>query len=298
MRQGERIALLAPSGAVAPAARFDQAQTTVREMGFEPVLMPHARGVHGHMAGNDAERAADFNAAVERDDIAALWCLRGGAGALRLLPLLNYAALRARPKPVIGYSDTTAIHAAIGRCAGVVSFLGPIAVDCTDAAERAALLRCLGLEAPGVISLAGERCTCVRSGEAVGPLIGGNLTVLLRTLGTPYEPDFTGAILLLEDVAEAPYRVDNMLTQLRLSGRLQSVAGIVFGTFTGWVPDAARPHFEFAQVIEERCGDLGVPVMSGLRSGHNGTQVTLPLGHTAVMNAGAGTLVVPTPAVC
>lgn len=284
--------------------------------------MPHARAVHGHLAGTDAERAADVNAAWRDPNIGAVWCLRGGAGALRLLPLLDFAALAANPKPFIGYSDATALHCAIQRHAGVVSFLGPVAIACEGAIERAALLRCISPQAQcvvasaseahgapqalGMISLSGESCVTVRAGRARGRLVGGNLTVLLRTLGTPYEPNFDGAILVLEDVAEPPYRIDNMLTQLRLAGKLHRVAGIVFGSFTGWTADDSKPQFDYAQIIEERCGDLGVPLMTGMRCGHNAPQVTLPLGLEAVIdaelgtekNTGAGTLMVPTPAVC
>lgn len=296
-RAGERIALVAPSGPVLPAERIQRAVETVQELGFVPEVMPHAHCVQGHLAGSDAQRAADFNAALNREDIAAVWCLRGGAGALRLLPLIDFAALRRHPKPVLGYSDATALHAGIGVEAGVVSFLGPIAIDCTGSAGRAALMRCWSPQPLGEISLTGERCVTVCRGAARGRLIGGNLTVLARTLATPWEPDFRGAILVIEDVSEPPYRIDNMLTQLRLTGRLQRVAGVAFGQFSGTEPLTPEVQGALDAVLEERCADLGVPVMRGLSTGHAGEQVTLPLGLEAEMNADAGTLIVPTSAV-
>lgn len=275
---------------------MDAALARIAALGFRPELSPHAREAHGHLAGRDEARAADLNAAFADPDLGAIWCLRGGAGALRLLPLLDFAALTEHPKPFIGYSDATALHAAIQRHAGLVSFHGPIVVECREGDEEHALFELIMGRDRRALSLAGERSRCVHGGSASGPLVGGNLTVLVRLLGTPFEPSFDGAILALEDVSEAPYRVDNMLTQLRLSGRLQRVAGIVAGSF-GTAPESLRPQFSYEEIVSERCGDLGIPVMTGARFGHEGAQFTLPMGAEVEMNADAGSLCLPAPAV-
>lgn len=295
LQPGAAVALVAPSSPVIPSERIDRACERIAALGFRPVLGAHARSVHGHLAGQDQARAADLNAAFKDPSIGAIWCLRGGAGALRLLPLLDFAALAAHPKAFIGYSDATAVHAAIQRHAKLVSFHGPIAVECREGDEESALLRLLRSREPVELALGAERCRCLRAGRARGHLVGGNLTVLVRLLGTAFEPQFEGAILALEDVNEAPFRVDNMLTQLRLSGRLQRVAGIVCGSF-GTPPESPRPQFTYEEILTDRLGDLSVPVMTGARFGHDGAQFTLPMGAVVEMDAGAGSWCLPTPA--
>ncbi|HEU0055292.1 MAG TPA: LD-carboxypeptidase, partial [Longimicrobium sp.] len=271
----------------------DRAERRVREWGWEPVVGNHVRGRHGYLAAPDAERAADFNAALRDRSVDAVWCLRGGYGTMRILDDLDWDALAACPRPVIGFSDITAVHLAIQRL-GIVSFHGPhpATVDVTDY-SRGGLLRTLTEPGP-----AGELPfpdgapppETIAGGVAEGRLVGGNLSLVAATLGTPYAVRPEGAILFLEEVGEAAYRVDRLLSQLRLAGVLEAVAGVVLGAFTE-TPDAgnaAVPHV--TEVLRDRLGDLGVPVAAGFPFGHVDDNWTLPVGARARLDADAGRL--------
>jgi muramoyltetrapeptide carboxypeptidase len=292
LRPGARVALVAPAGPLAGGA-VDRAAERVRGWGFEPVVGEHARKRHGYLAGRDTERAADFNAALRDDSIDAVWCLRGGYGVMRILDEIDWPALARRPRPVIGFSDNTALHLAIRRH-GVVSFHGPH--PATEALTRFSadgLLRALTVpEAAGVLPFpeGEDRAETLAGGVAEGPLVGGNLSLVASTLGTPYAIEAEGALLFLEEVGEAAYRVDRLLSQLRLAGVLGSVAGIVLGAFTE-VPDAGGEHVPLIEeVLEELLGGLGIPVSYGFPFGHVEDNWTLPVGVRARLDADAGTL--------
>ena len=296
---GARIALLAPAGPLAPGA-VERAVARVREWGFEPVEGRFVHGRHGYLAAPDELRAADFNAALRDDSIDAIWCLRGGYGTMRILDALDWDALARRPKAVIGFSDNTALHLAIQRL-GIVSFHGPHPATVElNPFSRAGLARQLqSAEAAGVLPFPeGEECAeAVTPGAAEGRLVGGNLSLVAATLATPYAIDAEGAILFLEEVAEPAYRVDRLLSQLRLSGVLRSVAGIAVGAFTE-SPDLEADDVPLAEeVLRDRLGDLGVPVALGFPFGHVEDNWTLPLGVRARLDAGAGTLELLEPAV-
>lgn len=298
LRPGAGIALVAPAGPVAPEA-VDRALERVRDWGWEPRLGRHARGRRGYLSGTDEERAGDFNEALRDPGVDAIWCLRGGYGTMRVLAEIDWAALAARPRPVIGFSDNTALHLAIQR-RGIVSFHAPHPAAADFPAFSAELLR-RSLTAPEPLGLlpfpAGSagRAETLRGGAAEGPLVGGNLSLLAATLATGVSPRAEGAILFLEEVGEAAYRVDRLLTQLRLAGLLGRVAGVAVGAFTeaGDAPDAPS----IAEVLEDRLGDLGVPVATGLPFGHVADNWTLPLGVRARLDADAGTLTLLEPAV-
>jgi muramoyltetrapeptide carboxypeptidase len=291
LRPGARIALVAPAGPVRDTA-IDRAAGRLRDWGWEPVLGPHARGSHlGYLSAPDAKRAGDLNAALRDPSIDAVWCLRGGYGVMRILPDVDWDALVARPRPVIGYSDNTALHCMFAR-RGVVSFHGPHpATEEFNDFSRDALLRVLtSAEPAGLLPFpAGSegRAETVAPGVAEGPLVGGNLSLIAGTLGTPYAVDTRGALLFLEEVGEAAYKLDRLLTQLRLGGVLDGVAGVVVGQITE-VPDS-RPGAA-AEVLRDRLGDLGVPVATGFPFGHVDDNWTLPLGVRARLDADAGTL--------
>jgi len=292
LRPGARIALVAPAGPLADGA-VDRAVERVRGWGFEPVVGEHARKRHGYLAAPDPERAADFNAALRDDSVDALWCLRGGYGVMRILDEIDWPALARRPRPVIGFSDNTALHLAIRRH-GVVSFHGPHPATETLTDFSADGLRCAltVAEPAGVLPFPedGARAAAIAGGVAEGPLVGGNLSLVASTLGTPYAIQAEGALLFLEEVGEAAYRVDRLLSQLRLAGVLHSAAGIVVGAITE-VTDAGEEHVpEIHEVLADRLGDLGIPVAYGFPFGHVDDNWTLPVGVRARLDAGAGTL--------
>ncbi|HEV7591465.1 MAG TPA: LD-carboxypeptidase [Longimicrobium sp.] len=292
LRPGARVALVAPAGPLADGA-VDRAAERVRGWGFEPVVGEHARKRHGYLAAPDAERTADFNAALRDDSVDAVWCLRGGYGVMRIVDEIDWPALARHPRPVIGFSDNTALHLAIRRH-GVVSFHGPHpATEELSRFSADGLLRALTVAEPaGVLPFPkGEYgAETIAGGVAEGPLVGGNLSLIASTLGTPYAIQAEGALLFLEEVGEAAYRVDRLLSQLRLAGVLGATAGIVVGSVTD-VPDGGSEHVPLiVDVLQDLLGDLGVPVAYGFPFGHVEDNWTLPVGVRARLDAGAGTL--------
>lgn len=303
LRPGDRVALVCPAGPV-DEEKIDTAVRRCRHLGLEPVPGRSIRSRAGYLAGTDRERADDLAAAIT-SDVAAIWAIRGGYGTLRTLEHLDLAPLAERPRAFIGFSDNTAIHLALRRL-GVVSFHGPHAGHphfpaATESVFRAVLQR---PKAAGVLQPGSERlgpAVTIVPGAAEGPLLGGNLAMLAATCGTPYQLDTRGALLFLEDIAEPLYRVDRMLTQLRLAGLLDGLAGILLGEFAA-MPDPirradARGETCLEEVLHDLLAPLGVPVALGLPFGHARENWTLPMGVRARFDAGAGSLEILEPAV-
>jgi muramoyltetrapeptide carboxypeptidase len=287
------VALVAPAGPLRKGD-LERAVRNARELGWEPVPGGHVEDRTGYLAGSDADRAADLNAALTDPTIDGIWCLRGGYGALRLLDRLDLAALRRRPKPLIGFSDITALHAAVGRCAGIVTYHGPTARGALSDFSRASLER-------AVVRLedsAGEAPSAeiLVPGVARGHLAGGNLALLASLAGTPYFPELDGAILVLEDVNEPVYRIDRMLRHLRLAGALSGLAGLLFGAFTERGEEPEGEVLPLAQVLRETAEAAGVPSLAGVPVGHIANQWTLPLGAAAELDATARRLTIDHPA--
>jgi muramoyltetrapeptide carboxypeptidase len=285
------VALVAPAGPVDDQA-IRTATRRCRDLGFVPLPGDSADRRLGYLAGTDAERAADLQAAIV-GDATAIWALRGGYGTLRTLGHVDLGPLAHRPKAFIGFSDNTIVHLALRRL-GLVSFHGPHAgyrhfPDVTASVFRSVVMS----DRPaGVLPLpAGVRPRTLAPGIAEGPLVGGNLAMLGAACGTPYQPDTRGAILFLEDVDEAPYRVDRLLMQIRLAGLLDGVAGVALGDFTPPAdadedPDAPTPD----DVLLELLAPLGVPIVAGLPFGHGEENWTLPVGVRARLDGGSSSL--------
>ena len=290
LRQGARVALVAAAGPLTGEA-VDRAVDRVLAWGWEPVLGPHARERFGFLAGTDEQRHSDLARALLDDGVDAVWCLRGGYGTMRILEALPWSQVA--PRPVIGFSDNTALHLALQR-QGIVSIHGPHpgGLDFPDFTRRE-LLRVLSPEAAGLLPFpegGPARAATLVGGVAEGRLVGGNLSMIVSTLGTPFAIQPEGKLLFLEEVGEVAYRVDRMLTHLRLAGVFRGVAGVIVGDF-----DAdANPGVE--DVLRDRLGDLGVPVASGFPFGHVETTWTLPLGVQARLDADGGTLELLEPA--
>lgn len=289
---GARVALVAPAGPLRNASELAASELHARELGWEPVPAPHVLGRHGYLAGTDAERAADLNAAIRDGSIDGIWCVRGGYGAMRILPDLDYQALRRHPKPLLGYSDITALHAAVGVRAGLVSFHAPTARGALSEFSRRSLARALVHQTDSCGHAA--HAHTLRPGRAAGRLVGGNLALLAGLAGTPYAPDYRGAILVLEDVGEATYRIDRMLQQLRLSGALDAVAAIAFGHFTDGTDPIDSVSRPLDDVLREAAEVAGVPAVAGIPLGHVDDQWTIPLGAAAELDADRCTLHVTT----
>jgi muramoyltetrapeptide carboxypeptidase len=287
---GARVALIAPAGPLKNPGELAASITHARALGWEPVAGKHALGRYGYLAGTDAERLDDLNTALRDDAIDAVWCLRGGYGVMRLLDDIDYDALRRRPRTILGYSDITALHAAIGLRSALVTYHGPTARGALSTFSRDSLERAIVAQEDSCGIAIGART--LRGGRAEGRLVGGNLALLTALAGTPYAPDYRGAILVLEDVGEATYRIDRMLTQLRLAGVLSQLAGIAFGHFT----EATAPHDAASRplddVLREAADAAGVPAVAGIPIGHIDEQWTIPLGARAALDADAATLTV------
>lgn len=306
LRPGDRVAVIAPAGRV-DAAGLERGLAELRSWGLEPVPGAHLLASHGYLAGTDAQRAADLLWAFRDPAIAGVICARGGYGCLRLLPHLDWGVIRANPKAFAGFSDITTLHQAFWKEAGLVTFHGPmvsVAEPGGMPAYNAAGLRAalMGQAYPGPVPLPegapdAPGLQTLVGGRARGRLLGGNLELVTRSIGTPWQLDTRGAILVLEDVDEAPYRVDRMLMQLRLAGLLDGVAGIVFGDSpTCLVHPEGRPSLTLFEVLGELLAPLGVPLLYGFPCGHSRYRATLPLGCLAELDAGAGTLTVLEPA--
>ncbi|MEG3633378.1 S66 peptidase family protein [Micromonospora palythoicola] len=285
--------LVSPSGPTRPE-RVARGVELLTGWGLRPVLAPNAYARQGYLAGADALRAADLNTAFADPRVRGVICTRGGYGAQRVVDAIDMAAVRRDPKVVAGFSDITALQLALWRGARLAGVHGPGAAwrdERTPLASAESLHAAMTSTEPVTVrAVQDEETFGVRvAGRATGRLLGGNLCLVVASLGTPDMPDLTGAVLLLEDVQEPPYKVDRMLTQLRRAGALDGLAGVAVGQFTecadGW-------DTTVADVLGERLGDLGVPVLGGLPIGHGPGQLTVPVGTRASLDADAGTLTV------
>jgi muramoyltetrapeptide carboxypeptidase len=279
--RGGTIGVFAPSSPF-PEDRFAAGLAILEGLGYRVHVHPQARSRTGYLAGTDRARAAAFRDLLDDPSIDAVMAARGGYGAHRWLEEAAFDRAREVRKPVVGFSDMTAIHAGIG-CAGLRSIHGPVVTQLGDLprADDAHLVDLLSSSGP--IVLEGEEA--IASGRAEGMLVGGNLSVLVPLVGTRFEHIPDGSILLIEDVQEAPYRIDRMLTHLRLAGRFARVAGVAVGEMVGCLaPREGEPTVE--EVLRDRLGDLGVPVVRGLPFGHGRKNLGLPLGSRAILDAG------------
>jgi muramoyltetrapeptide carboxypeptidase len=265
------------------------------------VLSPSAGRHYGYLAGTDQERLEDLNAALRDPAIDAVWCIRGGYGSTRILDRVDWSALSRRPRPLIGFSDITVLLIAAVVRAGVVAFHGPVARAPLPAFARRHFEVVLTVPEPAgrlgrlpqpadILIPRQDRIVTLAGGIAEGPLLGGNLSLLQCLLGTPFAPDFDGAILFLEDVGEDLYRVDRVLAHLRAAGALDRLAGVVVGRFTELERRTADGALGLDAILETYLGALGVPVAYGFPIGHIDDQWTLPLGVRARLDADAGEL--------
>lgn len=279
---GARVALIAPAGPLRKPEELPRAQENARALGWEPIVTPHATDHTGYLAGRDRDRLDDINHALRDPKIDAVWCLRGGYGMIRILPGIDYDALDRAPKPIIGYSDITALHSAVQRKCRLITYHGPTAREPMHDFSRDSFLRAVvqQTDSCGAAPTARE----ISHGRAEGRLVGGNLAVLASLCGTPFAPDITDGILILEDIDEPLYRVDRMLQQLMLSGALNSCKAIVFGACVKCPEDSSGSGRTFDEVIGEIADELGVPCMAGIPVGHIDEQWTIPLGATAVLD--------------
>ena len=293
LREGDVVALIAPSGPV-PPEQLDAGASILRSWGLEVREMPHVRDVHpGHtyLAGADEARAEDFSIAWAAPDVRAIVCVRGGYGSHRMTDLVDWSALRsAEPTVLLGYSDVTALQEAVAAWLGVVTLHGPMSATGSFLRSAAAQLhlRTTLFEPESVQVLSPPSARPLVGGTAVGVTTGGCLSVLSMSVGTPTALKARGGLVLLEDVNEQAYRIDSYVTHLRRSGWFDGAAGVVLGSWADCEP--AEP------VVADVLGDLGVPIVADFGFGHGDDPITMPLGVLAELDADAGRLTLDQPA--
>jgi muramoyltetrapeptide carboxypeptidase len=298
-RPGSTVAIVAPASAAPNAA--DEAALWLQARNVPARVMPasrtHMPAPLDYLAGSDAARLQDLHDAFAAPDVGAVWCLQGGFGSWRLLDSVDYGLLRQHAKPFIGYSDITALHLAIQRHAGFVTFHGPmLGQDFLAGREpptESAVWRMIGGQTgPGdpVAPPPPPPLTALLSGSASGRLAGGNLALIAALIGSPHEIDTRGAILFIEDVNEAPPRIDRLLSQLRAAGKFNGLRGVLAGNFTrlgASQPDEAA-QLAVQTLLQSYFQGLGIPVLAGWPSGHGDPNLTLPLGAHVRLDAERG----------
>ena len=307
LKDGDTVALVAPATVTYEKLHLQLAIETIEAMGLKAQVGDHVMDRFGYLAGRDQDRADDLNEAFSDSNVNAIFALRGGWGASRILPLLDYDSIRANPKVLLGYSDITSLLNAIHAKTGMVTFHGPNVMSrwnkFTYSSMRDVIFEAKAVEYRNPVMVKDDliarlyRSETIVPGVALGSLVGGSLTLISSLVGTPYLPSFKGRILFLEDVGEAIYRVDRMLTQLFLSGRMSQLSGIVFGHFTDVEPSPGLGNFALIDVLRQHCAPLGIPCYFGAMIGHVDKQSTLPIGAMAQMDASARTLQLTEPAV-
>jgi muramoyltetrapeptide carboxypeptidase len=301
LKAGDTVGLVTPSSYVSDP---DELAFAKRFCEFFQLKWKMGRNVgqrFGYLAGTAQQRVDDFHAMFSDPAIQGVFCIRGGYGSAQMLDKLDYNLIRANPKVLLGYSDITALHTAIGNRTGLITFHGPVSLShLTEWSQRHLRAAIFQTKPVGTLTnppegnplRAGHTLRTVRGGQARGNLVGGNLTLLSTTLGTPFEIETAGRILLMEDIGEDIYRIDRMFTQLRLAGKLQPAAGIVVGECKDCPPPNHDSAYSLGEVIDYLLGDLNIPVLYGLSFGHTVDQVTVPLGVVAQLDADKQTLTV------
>ncbi|MCL2571744.1 MAG: LD-carboxypeptidase [Defluviitaleaceae bacterium] len=272
LRQGDTVAIIATSGPCDPE-RLDTGLEIIKAMGLVPWVMESCRSRHGFLAGTDDIRLKDLHTAFAAPDVRGIFVARGGYGAARLLPYIDFDLIRNNPKVFVGYSDVTALHIAINQRCGFITFHGPMsAVDFSKEIHPLTLESFKRMIFEGIAPpLSG---VTIIPGRARGPLTGGNLSLLTASIGTPFELDTRGKILFIEEIDEEPYSVDRMLLQLKHAGKFKDAAGILLGDFTPQTLETLHISINELIIPEKK------PTLAGLACGHTSPNFTLPLGAT------------------
>jgi muramoyltetrapeptide carboxypeptidase len=300
LKPGDTVGLVIPSSAQWDPTGVDVLLESLAALGLKGKLGAHVFDRRGYFAGRDEDRAADLNAMFADPQVNAVHCIRGGWGAARLLPLIDWAAVARHPKILVGFSDITALLLSFHAKTGLVTFHGPMSGSTWNTFNLDWMRRVLWngesaafanqKEIDDTLVPVKNRTRTITPGKARGRLLGGNLTVFTTIIGSGYLPSFKDAILFLEDVEEQPYSVDRMFTQLRLAGILAEAKGVVWGTCDKCSPGEGFGSLTILDILNDHLKPLGVPVYSGAMIGHVDRQFTLPLGVQVELDADAGTI--------
>lgn len=299
LREGDRVAVISPT-TWADIDAVNKGEQRIRAMGLEPVMFPTCYSKHGYLSAPDEKRAEDVNNAFADESIKGIVCLRGGYGTMRILNLLDYDMIRKNPKIFMGYSDITGLHAAFNRICRMVTYHGPMALSSFAKVKgnkvkfekytyESLRKNLFTNEAPGLVeNPKGEAMESLVGGKAEGEIIGGNLSLLAATLGSPYEVDAKGKILFIEDIGEPLYKIDRMLTSLALAGKFKDCAGVILGTWIDCLQqgsDEEDTDSHLKEVFKEIIAPFSKPVIANFKAGHNFPQPTLAFGTKVIMDA-------------
>jgi len=305
---GGRIGIVSPASPPLDPETINRSVAVLESFGFKVKLAPNVRKRSGFLAGSDRERASDLMRMFQDRNVDAIFCMRGGYGSARILDFLDFGIIRANPKIFVGCSDITSLHCGLLKKANLISFHGPmlhsdlVKKDLPLFTLKSMLKTLMEPVPPGSIcdKTTASDVSILRAGKVSGELLGGNLSVLTTTLGTPYQPSFRKRILFIEDLNEPPYRYDRLLTHLLNSGVLAQVAGIAVGISKSCEEKLKRTREKqqsLEDVLKERLLPLKIPVVTGLPFGHTSLNATLPQGVRAILDGEAGDLVVTEAAV-
>ncbi len=300
LKQGDAVMIIAPAGVEYNKMRLILSIESLEALGLKVQVSEHAMDRFGYFPAEDEVRAADFNAAFANNEIKAVIALKGGWGAARILPYIDYEMITQKPKILLGYSDITSLLNAINLKTGLMTFHGPTAgspwsnFSANNVREilfEGALQHMKNPQQKGdFLTVRKNRTETINPGLAEGSLVGGNLTVLTALQGTPYFPDTKGKVLMIEEVGENIYRVDRMLTQLALGGHLKDCAGIVFGGMTDVESDGGFGDFSLMDILEQHCKRSAKPAFIGAMFGHVPEKRTMAIGCRVKLDADNGTV--------
>ncbi len=295
LKQGDMIALVTPGSYITEEEK-EESIKNLRSLGFYVTYSDRLMQKKGYFSATDKERAADLNKMFERKDVQGIMCARGGYGGARILPFLDYDLIENNPKPLIGFSDVTAIQYAIYKYSSLITFHGPVSISTFSKFsirnfEKVLMDPTFELELTNSTARKNYNpygITVISEGTAEGELIGGNLSIAVSLIGTEYDVDYSGKIIFLEEFLEEPYRIDRMLTQMIQAGKFKDAAGIALGVFKLCEPNKTNPSFagsySLMEVLQDRLGNLGIPVIYGLSFGHVIDKFVLPVGVKAELN--------------
>lgn len=307
LKVGDTVGVVSPAGPTFHKSDLNSVRQSLSALGLKVKFGKHVLSRHGYLAGNDNERANDFNAMIRDETVKAVMAMRGGWGSNRILNLIDYDAVSQNPKIIIGFSDVTSLLLSIYANTGMITFYGPVATskfgrfttswvkEILFEGKSPTLINPL-LRPDGSINH-NHFIKTINSGTARGKLIGGNLTVISSMIGSGYLPDWNGKILFLEEVGEKIYHIDRMLTQLKLAGVFEKLSGIVFGKCVKCDPSKTTLSLTLDKVFDEIFIPLKIPVYSGAMIGHINRIFTIPIGLEADMDADKGTIKLLGPAV-
>ncbi|MHA7138922.1 S66 peptidase family protein [Rossellomorea arthrocnemi] len=297
LKKGDTIGVIAPASPP-KAEPLKKALSFLEELGLDIKLGKSVHKKYGYLAGYDQERIEDIHMMFKDREVKAIICACGGFGTGRIVSQLDYNLIEENPKIFWGYSDITFLHTAIHQQTGLVTFHGPMlssdiglsGVHALSKKSFEQLFRSEDIEYTNKLSM----LETVVEGAASGPVIGGNLTLLVSTLGTPFEVDTKGKILFIEDIDEEPYKVDRMMNQLKMAGKFHDASGIIIGDFKNCVPEKREQSLTLDEVLKEHILDAGKPALKGFLIGHSSPSIAIPLGSMGRMNTYNQTFIVET----